>query len=221
MRIGLFGGTFNPIHNGHLQTVVEVRLAFSLERVVLIPAAVPPHKPASGIAGAEDRMAMARLAVAGSAGLSVSDVEIQRRGVSYSIDTVSHFQETLAPEAGLCFIVGLDAFLEIDTWKAHEALLEKVPFIVMTRPGTGGGGKTAQQQAIGIFLRRRVSGAYAFSETKNAFTHPQKPALYMHEVTPMPISSTQIRNRIGRGAAVSDLVPAPVNDYIRKKGLYR
>ena len=221
MRIGLFGGTFNPIHLGHLKTIDEVRHAFSLDRVVLIPAAIPPHKPTRDMAGAQDRMAMVRLAAAGRQGLAVSDVEIQRDGVSYSIDTVDHFQQTQAPETELSFILGVDAFLEFDTWKAHDELLERMPFIVMTRPHESRLDPEGQREALGVFLHDRLSGGYRYDPARNAFVHDRKQPVYVLEVTPVDISSTRIRDRIRRGESIADLVPEPVHDYIHQRGLYR
>ena len=221
MRIGLFGGTFNPIHLGHLKTIGEVRNAFSLDRVVLIPAAIPPHKPARDMAGTEDRMAMVQLATAGCQGLAVSDVEIQRAGISYSIDTVNYFQQTQRPETALFFIVGVDAFLEFDTWKAHDELLEQMSFIVMTRPDAGRSNPDGQRKALEDFLHRRLSGGYRYDPSRNAFVHCRKQPLYVLEVTPVDISSTRIRNRIRRGKPIADLVPESVHDYIHQRGLYR
>jgi nicotinate-nucleotide adenylyltransferase len=119
MKIGLFGGTFDPIHFGHLRSALEVREACGLERVVLIPAAVPPHKGWGAMAAAADRLQMIELAVAGAPGLAVSDVELRRAGPSYTIDTIRDFQGEI-PGGEIALIVGLDAFLEIDTWKSFR-----------------------------------------------------------------------------------------------------
>ena len=115
MRIGLFGGTYNPIHFGHLRAATEVREAFELDRVILIPAAQPPHKRAGNLAPSEDRLKMVRLAVENDPALEISDVEIRRSGPSYTFDTIQHFKEKLAADAQIYLILGLDAVLEIDT----------------------------------------------------------------------------------------------------------
>ncbi|HSM73080.1 MAG TPA: nicotinate (nicotinamide) nucleotide adenylyltransferase, partial [Desulfobacterales bacterium] len=117
-RIGLFGGTFNPIHLGHLRSAQEVLEAFDLQRILLIPSALPPHKEPEFLANAADRLAMIRQATLGHTGLSVSDVEITRPGPSYTIDTVRFFKRSLPADTRLFLVVGLDAFLEIDSWKA-------------------------------------------------------------------------------------------------------
>ncbi len=138
MRIGLFGGTFDPVHFGHLRAALEVKEGFGLARVFLIPAAAPPHKAREGVAPAGDRLRMVELAVDGEPGLMPSDVEIRREGPSYTIDTVTHFQREFAGVAEVFLIVGLDAFLEIDTWKSFRELLALVPVIVISRPDAAG-----------------------------------------------------------------------------------
>ena len=135
-KIGIFGGTFNPIHNGHLIVGRDVRRGFSLDIVCLIPAAVPPHKESKDVAKAEYRLAMTRLAVEGDLDFSVSDVELKRSGPSYTIDTIAHFESILPDDSELFFIVGMDAFLDIETWKSYKDLFQEVPFIVMSRPGS-------------------------------------------------------------------------------------
>ena len=134
MRIGLFGGTFNPIHRGHLWAASEVIKRFNLDQFFLIPAALPPHKTPGAVANADDRLEMIHLAIADLSGLTVSDVELNRPGPSYTIDTVRHFKNTLANDSRIYLIMGLDAFLEIDTWKSYTELLEQIAFIVMARP---------------------------------------------------------------------------------------
>ncbi len=124
-RIGLFGGTFNPIHLGHLRTAVEVGEKLSLDVVFLIPSALPPHKDSTALISAEDRLAMARIAVEGSGLFQVSDVELMRSGPSYTIDTVRYFKSCFG-DAALFLIVGADAFLELDTWKDYQTLLDEI-----------------------------------------------------------------------------------------------
>ncbi|HMA67886.1 MAG TPA: nicotinate (nicotinamide) nucleotide adenylyltransferase, partial [Desulfosalsimonadaceae bacterium] len=134
LRAGLFGGTFNPVHMGHLRVAEEVRSAFELDPVYFIPAKIPPHKSSSGLADAGKRYEMLTRAVASNPGFRVSDLEIRRSGRSYTIDTVEAFQREAGGEAALYLLMGLDAFLEINTWKDYGALLEKIACIVMTRP---------------------------------------------------------------------------------------
>jgi nicotinate-nucleotide adenylyltransferase len=134
MRLGLFGGTFDPIHIGHLRAALEVKQGFGLDRIVFIPAALPPHKKGDQVADAADRLKMVELGVSGYSGFSVSDAELQRSGPSYSIDTINHFKKSSEPDSEILFISGLDAFLEIDTWKSYRDLLRQIAFIVIARP---------------------------------------------------------------------------------------
>jgi nicotinate-nucleotide adenylyltransferase len=127
MRIGLFGGTFNPVHFGHLRTVLEVRERFGLSRVYLIPSALPPHKSQVGIASPSDRLEMMRLAVANDSDFVLSDVELMRTGPSYTIDTLSYFANVLPETDPRFLIIGLDAFLEIHTWKDFMGILSRTP----------------------------------------------------------------------------------------------
>ncbi len=132
-RIGIFGGTFNPIHMGHLRTVWEVHCGFGLDETILIPSAAPPHKPAEGVIDAGDRLEMVRLAISGYDEFTVSDVELKRPGPSYTIDTVRHFKSVYPEDADFHLIIGLDAILEIDTWKSYRDIFRLIPFIVMMR----------------------------------------------------------------------------------------
>jgi len=133
MRIGILGGTFNPVHQGHLQLAREVKIKCGLDEILLIPSGIPPHKTEEELATAEDRLEMVRLAIEGIPGLSVSDIEIRRPEQSYTIDTVRELLKT-APGVDFYFIIGLDAFLEIETWKEAGSLLKIVSFIVVSRP---------------------------------------------------------------------------------------
>ncbi len=220
-KIGLFGGTFNPIHRGHIKVAKEVKQGFGLDRIWLIPAAVPPHKEGGKIVPAEDRLEMIRLAVGNDLDFSVSDVELKRKGPSYTIDTLKHFKSILSDETFLYFIVGLDAFLEIDTWKSFGDLFNEVPFIAISRPGAGYFGKTAKKwETLEKLLFSKVSMAYHFDDAKQAYVHPEKKPVYVFDVTPIDISATEIRKRIRSGFSIESMVPEKVKEYIESKGLY-
>ena len=134
MRAGLFGGTFNPIHNGHLMAAQRVLDHFSLDRLYLIPCRVPPHKSPAYLAPAAERIRMIRLALPADTRYRLSDVETQRSGPSYTIDTVDCFRTHIVPHAALFLIMGIDAFLEIHTWKSQARLLEQIqPVVVIQR----------------------------------------------------------------------------------------
>lgn len=135
MNIGIFGGTFDPVHWGHLIVGGYVRNALGLEKVVFVPSMISPHKQERPAAGAEDRLAMLRLAVKGLEGFEVSDVEIARGGVSYTVETLSEFHK-ISPECHLSLLIGADNFIEFDTWKEPEKVRSLAQLVVMSRPGT-------------------------------------------------------------------------------------
>jgi nicotinate-nucleotide adenylyltransferase len=196
-RIGLFGGTFNPIHRGHLQVIQEVMEAFNLDQIKLIPAALPPHKESGVVADAQDRMQMIRLAVASYPALTqsvtVSDVELTRPGPSYTIDTVRYFMQVLPENTGLFFILGLDAFHEIDTWKSYPDLFGLIPFIVMARPGVYHQDGDLKWKILEKYLKSKISDDYRFSVSRACYVHAEKQPIFVFDATPVEISSTQIR----------------------------
>lgn len=220
-RIGLFGGTFNPIHTGHLRAAASVREGFGLDTVILIPAAIPPHKCSRDIAPARDRLEMARLATEGYENLLVSDVELVRSGPSYTIDTVRHFRQQFDADTQLFFIVGGDAFLEIDTWKDYEELFLSIPMIVLNRPDARQHHSTSFFRTMQVFLRDRISEGYTADESSLTFSHHSRQAVYLYPGEMIDVSSTRIRQHVGRGEAAKGGLPPSVQDYIQQKGLYR
>lgn len=219
-RIGLFGGTFNPIHMGHVQVIREVKEKFGLDKIFLIPSAFPPHKETEGIIDGLDRIEMIRLAFSDDPDFVVSDVELKRSGFSYTIDTVRHFKSILPENTKLYFIVGLDAFLEVDTWKSYKDLFLLIPFIVMSRATTGQRDTALQWKHLGSYIKSRISDGYRHSASRSCYIHDVKQPVFLFEVTPMEISSTEIRERIRKGRTIKSLVPEPVEDLIKTKGLY-
>src|SRR5205085_10787525 len=137
MRIGLFGGSFNPIHLGHLRSAEEVREALNLDLVYFIPAAAPPHKQESELTPPDHRLSMVRAATKGNRYFMVSDVEIRRLGRSYSVDTVRYFLSTVRQPATLFLMMGADAFAELDTWKDATELIGMCNVVVHTRQAAG------------------------------------------------------------------------------------
>ena len=220
MRIGLFGGTFNPVHLGHLRAAVDVREGFELDKIFLIPAALPPHKASGDLAASADRLHMLNLALGADSGLKVSDVELNRTGPSYTIDTVQHFKQTLPAETRLYLIMGLDAFLEIDTWKFHQELLTQIPFIVINRPKTGHRMSGIPWKIMDNFISSRLSADYSFSASRSGYLARRQQPIYVFEVTALDISSTGIRRQISKNQSINDLVPQKVAEYIRTKGIY-
>ena len=220
MRIGLLGGTFNPIHLGHLRAAVEVKEGFSLDEIYLIPCAIPPHRKSGHVAGATDRFEMTLLATSNTPGFSASDVELKRSGPSYTIDTILHFKSVLPKDTELYFILGLDAFLEIDTWKSYMDLFPLIPFIILTRPYAGQIDPELRQQKIENFIKSRISAGYKYDSSQSGFIHLEMEPLFLFNVTPLEISSSAIRSLIKKGRSIRFLVPDEVINLIKTKGLY-
>ena len=220
MRIGLFGGTFNPVHFGHLRAALEVKEGFELDEVILIPAALPPHKLPGEVADAADRLHMLSLALEDTSGLKLSDVELRRSGPSYTIDTVEHFKRTLPAESRIYLIMGLDAFLEIDSWKSYEQLLIQVPFIIINRPRAGIGADGFRWKVLEDYLTSEISADYAFCESQSVYRSPNKQPIYAFEVTALDISSTGVRKLVKEGRSTGYLVPQKVAEFIKSKGIY-
>ena len=213
MRLGLFGGTFNPIHVGHLRAAVEVLEAFNLDKLLLIPSAYPPHKSADQVANAEDRLEMVRLAIKGVPSLEVSDVELARQGPSYTIETLRYFQDQYGPGSEIHFIVGQDAFSEITTWKSYKELFSTANFIVMTRPGS-------KLSSIEHFIHAHISDAYQYDPGLNQYMHPEWCGIFCVDITHIDVSASGIRDRIKHGRPIRFLVPDTVEAFIVEKGLY-
>ncbi|MCG6910221.1 MAG: nicotinate (nicotinamide) nucleotide adenylyltransferase [Deltaproteobacteria bacterium] len=220
MNFGLFGGTFNPVHNGHLRVIEEVAASFELAKTYIVPAALPPHKPLHDIAAAEDRLAMIRLAAGDLPGFEISDLEINRPGPSYTVDTLMHFKGQAGKTDRIFLIVGVDAFLEIDTWKAYLDILKTAPLIVMARPAGGPGQGHPAWKRAADFIRQKISDNYVFTKTKASDATKAYQPIFFTDVTLLDISSTRIRQLIRQNKSIRFLVPEPVEAYIRQRGLY-
>ena len=211
-RVGLFGGTFNPIHLGHLRGAEEIRESFGLEEVIFTPAAIPPHKEAEGMMDPLHRLEMVQRATLKNPWFSVSDIELKRPGKSYSIDTLRYFKEI--HQGSLFFILGGDAFFEIETWREYETLFSLCHFIVMTRP-------SSQKRGEAIELPEGLAPFFGYDPVIKGWVHVSGNHLYLKEITFLDISSTQVRELIEKGGSVRYLIPTEVEAYIEEKGLYR
>jgi len=192
MNIGIYGGTFNPPHVGHLIAIESVRDQLHLDKVLFIPSAQPPNKFGSSLAPADDRLQMITLAIADTREFEVSDLEVRRHGISYTIDTIRAL-EGLHPGAGFSLIIGSDNFLEFQSWKSPKEILDRVQLVVMNRPG------------------------FVLPPTKNEFS---KFSTFV-KVPQINISSSEIRRRVKMRHSIRYLVPKQVEDYILRKNLYR
>jgi nicotinate-nucleotide adenylyltransferase len=214
MKWGLLGGTFDPIHLGHLRCSEEILELFDLDRIVLIPASKQPLKAEKSVTPFSHRKEMVRLAIKGNASLFLSDAENKREGTSYSVDTVSHFLNNYAYIPELYFIAGQDAFQEIQLWKDWKRLLSLCNFVVMTRPGY-------EAKGLADVLPPDFSSQFRYNNEIDGYEGPGGYCIFFRRLTFLDISSTDIRERVQRGASIRYLVPDAVGDYIKKNSLYR
>jgi nicotinate-nucleotide adenylyltransferase len=220
MRIGLFGGTFNPVHRCHLEAATQTQRRLRLDRVLFIPSADPPHKLSMSLAPARQRLEMVRIAIRDMPAFQVSDVEMRRPSKSYSIETVHELQKEFGPEAELFFIIGLDAFLELHTWKQASELLRACHFVVLARPGS------TFSSLLKMSLLPSMDRAPLLAlDTQRALQVdvplPGGMSLILLWIPPCYVSASDIRYRITHQLSLSNLLPAPVESYILETHLYQ
>ncbi len=190
-EIGLFGGTFDPPHVGHLLVASHVGEVMELDKVLFVPSATSPHKRNRIMTDAEHRLAMVRLAVGGSPRLDVSDIEVRRGGISFTIDTLKALAAS-SPQAALTLIIGMDNMADFGTWKDPDGILEIARVVVMTRPG---------------YSTERMDAHFA--------RH-----MRLLPVPGIDIASRDIRRRVAEGRSIRWMVTAEVEHYVRSHGLY-
>jgi nicotinate-nucleotide adenylyltransferase len=213
-RLGLLGGTFDPVHNGHLTAAEAVRKDFGLDAVLFIPAARPPHKTTYRISSFQDRMAMLELATAGRPDLLVTDIEAERQGPSYSVDTLRHFHQLWGGRIKLFFILGLDAFADIATWKEYHSLPRLAELVVLNR-------FCRRVEEIGHTIHR-LFPEFEPAGQEITWNDPRHGSLiHFFALNPVEVSSTRVRAEAGSGGNLESLVPARVADYIRGHRLYK
>ncbi len=198
-KIAIMGGTFDPIHYGHLVTTEAVMHQFQIDKVLFIPSGQPPHKSGKKVTAAEDRYLMTLLATESNPSFFPSRIEIDREGYSYTIDTIKQLKQE-DPDQEIYFITGADAFLQILTWRNPEELLRSCHFVAATRPG---------------YLRPEIS------EEIKRLTQEYKAHIHFIEVPALSISSSDIRQRVREGRPIKYLLPELVENYIYKHGLYQ
>lgn len=197
MVIGVFGGTFNPIHLGHLRVAEEACEILGLDRLVFVPAKLPPHKSSEGLADAESRLKLVKLAVEGNPRFAVSDTELKRPGPSYSVDTIGEIMAEMAPRR-LWFIMGADQYAEIHTWRRFKDIIRMADLAVLGRPGTG-------------FPPPPPSGMEGeFRPAPEGLIHESGRETRFLKVTQLAISSTAIREALKSGRSIRYLVPGRV-----------
>lgn len=195
--IGIMGGTFDPIHNGHLAIAQKVKENYRLDEVIFVPSGNPPHKKERKITSAEHRLAMVNLAIEGIDGFSVSTMEIDRKGYSYALDTVNEFYRIYGNDIDLYFITGADAIAEIATWHRADELMKKCSFIAAARPG------------------------YHIDEAYRNVAAKCEDRLFLFRETAHEESSSDIRRRIERGKDIAEMLPDAVARYINEHQLYQ
>jgi nicotinate-nucleotide adenylyltransferase len=201
-RIGLFGGSFDPIHNGHLIIARAIAERVDLERVILLPSKRPPHKQAERLADADHRAEMVKLAIQGEPLFEFSDFDLAREGPSYTIDTVMHFRQRRGAEIELCWIIGADSLSELGTWRRVGELVDACRIITAARPGS----TDIQWQHFGTLLNEEQIARLKAG---------------VLETPEIDISSTDIRHRLADGRSIRYLVPESTQQYIQEHHLYR
>ena len=214
MKSGLLGGTFDPIHFGHLRGAEEIMEMFGLNRIIFVPSSRPPHKLEANITSFYHREQMIKLAIEGNVNFSFSNVENQRAGKSYSVETVEYFLNNYIEDMELYFIVGQDAFQAITTSKNWEKLLLMCNFAVMTRPGY-------DELKPDKILPPDFAARFVHDEKIDGFRGPKGYAIYFRHVSFLDISSSRIRAMVKDNKSVRYLLPDAVRQYIFKNGLYK
>jgi nicotinate-nucleotide adenylyltransferase len=224
MRIGIMGGTFDPIHLGHLRAAEEIYWAFGLDRIIFVPAARPPHKEEGVVASALHRYEMVSLATVFTPYFTVSPIEVQRPGKSYSVETVQEFQKMFGAGATFYFVVGVDAFLEMSGWRKARELLTLARVIVTARPGW----RLDEVERLLTPEQRRLLGDPTFRYLKIGEIDPERVEqevvprqVLLVEVVSLDIASREIRHLVEAGRSIRHLVPDTVAAYMAKNRLYQ
>lgn len=212
MKIGLMGGTFNPIHSAHLRIAEEARELCALDRVLFIPAADPPHKALAAEVPFAQRCEMVRLAITGNPAFELSDIEGRRGGKSYSIDTISAFRNEY-PEAQLYFIIGSDSFLELGLWRRYADIVRSCNLIVVERPGRQVGNPLTA-------LPADLQGEFSYIPATRTLVHVAGTSIRFFAGCLLDISSSEIRRLILAGQSITYLVPPMVETYIKEQRIY-
>jgi nicotinate-nucleotide adenylyltransferase len=207
-RLGVLGGTFDPIHIGHLAAAAAARRALALDRVLFMPTHVPPHRSVQPQASPFHRFAMAALAAQVDPAFAASDLELQAPGPTYTATTLERLGAAGYGPSQIFFIAGADAFAEIDTWRDYPALLERGHFAVISRPGRPAG--SLRQELPALAARMVDAGAEV----------PQRPSILLVDAATPDVSSTAIRRRVSEGGSLDGLVPSGVAAHIHRHGLY-
>jgi len=223
MRLGIFGGTFNPVHYGHLRVAEEARFKNALDKVIFIPSGSPPIKT-SELADASLRYLMTRLATASNPDFILSDIELRQTGKSYTVNTIQRLREIYTGDE-LFLILGIDAFLDMAVWRQPEKIISIVDFIVVTRPGFDipdvfKSPYIVQEPAFSANIKEKSQEFFATKSYKVSFRLISGRSLTLLNITPIGISSTDIRGLVMDGKSIKYLLPEKVERFIYEHNIY-
>ncbi len=216
--VGIFGGTFDPVHIGHLRTAVELREHLGLDELHLMPSARPPHREQPGVS-AEQRLAMLRLAIGGATpggslnceGLLADDRELRREGLSYTVETLVQLRSELGGDIALCLCIGMDSLVNLHTWQRWQELSDYAHIVVAARPGW----HLPEAGPVAQWLVGR------YTDDVQLLSHSPSGRVLVETMTLLPVSSTKIRENLAAGHSIRYLVPDTVIQYIHQHGLYK
>jgi nicotinate-nucleotide adenylyltransferase len=212
-RVAVFGGSFNPIHYGHLLLADEVLELLGLDRVLFVPAASPPHKPATQLAPAADRFEMVRLAIAGHPRFAVSDLELRRTGPSYTVDTL---QALTTGDDELFLVIGSETFLDLLSWREPRRVASLARLVVIPRAGSAFDPESAAAQKV----LREVGIEGGFVHVGAGPARPPRGVLVVHAAS-LPLSASELRRRVREDRSLAFRMPPAAIEYVRTRGLYR
>jgi len=213
-KVGLFGGTFDPVHYGHLRAAEEIRQILDLAKIYFIPTAIPPHKEESNITAAKDRLRMLRLAIEENEYLDILEFELERKTPSYTVATLEHLTQA-HPDLEFYFILGNELFNQIESWKDYRRLFELCSFAVITRPGFS----DVDSNKIPLALKDDFR-YYNKVENVISYTNNNSRNIVFTEIRGIEISSTDIRNSVRSKKSIKYLIPDKVEKFIITKKLY-
>lgn len=213
-NIGIFGGTFNPIHFGHLRMAEELAENLQLNEVRFIPSANPPHKTTPTVS-AQDRAHMVKLAIASNPIFTFDEIELLRTGASYTIDTLIALRKTVGKQTGLSLLMGTDAFRHFNTWHRWDEMLHYCHIVLVARPETTNQAHAPLDQTLEAFLKTH------YAQNVDALRQTTQGVIHMQAITPLSISSTDIRERVKNAKSINYLTPQMVVDYINQQHFYQ
>lgn len=214
MHLAIFGGTFNPVHYGHLRGAEAVLAAALADKALFIPVFKPPHKDTSSLAPPVHRVEMLRLAIEGNPAFALSTMEIDREGLSYTIDTLTEIFDTYRPRPEVSLVIGTDSFNDFSSWHRYLEIIELANLVVIGRG-------TMELNEISEVLPVELANSFCYDSSDDLFKGPKGRFIKFLSSASVDISSSMIRDLVARGEGLKHLLPDKVIDYIKENGLYR